>query len=65
MLITLLGLGLGGQGMEPPVRKNLALAPLIGGIKVRSNKVSLIEFISSFLLVMCHFPEVEPCKTNL
>ena len=30
-----LGVGIGGQGVEPPVRKNLALAPLIGGINVR------------------------------
>ena len=35
--ITLVGVGIGGQGVEPPVRKNLALAPLIGGIKARSG----------------------------
>ncbi len=35
LLITLVGSGFGGQGVEPPVRENLRLAPLKGGIKVR------------------------------
>ncbi len=33
--ITLVGVGIGGQGVEPPVRKNLGLPPGMGGIKVR------------------------------
>ena len=36
------GVGIGGQGVEPPVRKKLGLAPVVGGIKVRLGMVSLI-----------------------
>ncbi len=35
LLINMLGSGLGGQGVEPSVRENLRLAPIMGGIKVR------------------------------
>ena len=35
--------GIGGQGMEPPVRGNLGLASVVGGIEVRLGKVSLIS----------------------
>ena len=34
--------GIGGQGVEPPVRGNLGLASVVGGIKVTLGKVSLI-----------------------
>ena len=34
--------GIGGQGVEPPVRGNLGLASVVGGIKVRLGEVSLI-----------------------
>ena len=33
--ITLVVVWIGGQGEEPPVRENLRLAPVMGGIKVR------------------------------
>jgi hypothetical protein len=36
------GDGFGGQGVEPPVRENLDLAPVVDGIKYRLGKVSLI-----------------------
>ncbi len=36
------GVGIGGQGVEPPVRENLGLAPVLNGIHVRLGKVSLI-----------------------
>ncbi len=35
--LNFVGVGIGGQGVESPVRKNLALAPLKGDIKVRSG----------------------------
>ncbi len=31
-----------GQGVKPPVRADEKLAPVMGGIKVRLGKVSLI-----------------------
>ena len=31
---------IGGQGVKPPVRENLGLAPVTGGIKVWLVKVS-------------------------
>ena len=34
--------GIGGQGVEPPVKGNLGLASVVGGIKVRLGKVCLI-----------------------
>ena len=34
--------GVGGQGVVPPVRENLGLASVVGGIEVRLGKVSLI-----------------------
>ena len=34
--------GIGGQGVEPPVRENVGLSPEVGGIKVRLGQVSLI-----------------------
>jgi len=33
--ITLIGVGIGGQGVEPPVRENWGLPPDMCGIKVR------------------------------
>ncbi len=38
----MLGSGLGGQGVEPPVRENWRLSPVMGGIKVRLGKDSII-----------------------
>ncbi len=35
--ITLVGVRIGGQGVEPLVSKNLGLPPGMGGIKVRSG----------------------------
>ena len=35
LLITLVRVRIGGQGVEPPVKENLRLAPVMGGIKVR------------------------------
>jgi len=35
--LTLVGVRIGSQGVEPPVRKNLGLPPGMGGIKVRSG----------------------------
>ncbi len=34
---------IGGQGVKPHVRKNLGLAPIMGGIKVGLGSVSLIS----------------------
>jgi len=36
------GVEIGGQGVEPPVRGNSGLTSLDGGINVRLGKVSLI-----------------------
>jgi hypothetical protein len=32
----------GGQGVEPPVRENIGLTLVVGGIRVRLGKVRLI-----------------------
>jgi len=34
-LIASFGTGIGGQGVQPPVRPCEKLAPVVGGIKVR------------------------------
>ncbi len=39
---TFIGVGPGGQRVEPPVRKKLGLALGMSGIRVRLGKVSLI-----------------------
>ncbi len=36
------GVDIGGQGVEPPVRENLGLSLVVGGINVRLGRVSLI-----------------------
>jgi hypothetical protein len=44
-----------GLGVEPPVMESLELVPVIGGIKFRLGKVSLIWFC--IFLEFCFFPE--------
>ncbi len=36
--------GIGGQGVEPPVREHLRLAPGKGGIKVRLGQPNLVFY---------------------
>ncbi len=49
--------------MQPPFRENLRPDSVMGGIK-RLGKDSLIKFRSSFLLILCYFPEFEHCQLN-
>jgi len=54
-----IGVGSGGPGVEPPVRKKLGLALGMSGIKVRLGKPNLVFKVD--FLVLCFFPEFETC----